>query len=406
MRAYVVRSKARISPFGEEARDLPVGGVPLSEWQGALFRRRGIEPVLVERIEDVPSDEPRLITYDNVFFTRRVLKSFLQKWKARAARAVQVALPLESTLIERFATLQDFERRPPFALFNLWGVPKGVAFSAGDAEPLAVIFKERVIDYRMPRNLTGVARWPHPITSSICFHVTHWLHLLQVNRLSIQVRWVDQVVEHPIWTAGVLLAGLLPGRGKLLWRLARRANRIGKNVDVHPTARIEASFIGDGVRIGPQALVRASIIGKGSVLEERVNVSYSVVGDDSFVSKNSVVYACASMEGADLGMTGMQMCLVGRRAALTPRATPTDVIPGRKIKVRVGARFEEIDLPLLGSCFGHDTYVGADLYIAPGREIPNGVRIGPQPERVLSSIPESLEPGRLYTVRNGRLSEP
>ena len=66
---------------------------------------------------------------------------------------------------------------------------------------------------------------------------------------------------------------------------------------------------------------------------------------------------------------------------------------------------EEIDLPLLGSCFGHDTYIGADLYIAPGREIPNGVWIGPQPERVLSSIPENLEAGRVYVVRNGKLSE-
>jgi NDP-sugar pyrophosphorylase family protein len=233
------------------------------------------------------------------------------------------------------------------------------------------------------------------------------LHVLQLNRLVIQIRWVDEVLARPLWALSVLARALWPERGRRLWRVARRMNRFGKNVDVHPTARIEGSFIGDNVRIGPQALVRASIIGADTLLEERTNVAYSVVGARNFVSKNAVVYASASMEEANLGMIGMQMCLVGKRAALTPRATPTDVLPsaGRKLRVKDDGELVEIDVPLLGSCFGHDTYIGADLYIAPGREIPNGCRIGPAPERVLSSIPEEVEPNRTYTVRDGRLVE-
>jgi carbonic anhydrase/acetyltransferase-like protein (isoleucine patch superfamily) len=402
MHAYVVRSHIRISPFGDEARDLTVGNVPLGLWQKRLFEKRGLTVKEVDRIEDVPAGEDRIITYDNVFFTRRVLKSFLERWGERRTPA-RVALPLDSTFIRSFSTLQDFAATDRHAMFNLWALPSGGSIDA--AAPLEVLYKERVVEYRMPEHLTGVAVWPHPITSSVCLHIRHWIHVLQANRLAVQVFWVDRLIEHPIWAAMVVLRGLMPGRGRLLWRIARRANVIGKGVDIHPTARVEASFLGDGVRVGPQALVRASIIGKGSALEERVNVSYSVVGERSFVSKNSVVYASASMEGADLGMSGMQMCLAGKRCALTPRATPTDVVPGGKIKVRMNGAFEEIDLPLLGSCFGHDTYVGADLYIAPGREIPNGVRIGPQPERVLSSIPDDLEAGRFYTVRDGRLTE-
>lgn len=404
MRAYVVSTNVRISPFGELARDLPIGGVTLSAWRSALFARFGLEEVAVERLEDVPKGEACLVTRDNVLFTRRVLKSFLRRWKARGhATSVRVALPASSLFVRAFASLQELELVGEHALYDLWGLAPGASIAA--AEPLPVLFEEKVLDYRMPQRATGLVSWPHPITTSVCMHIRHWLHVLQANRLAVQIRWVDHILAHPFWAASVLLRGLVPGRGRLMWRVLAAAVRVGKDVDIHPTARVEASFIGDGVRIGPMAIVRASIIGPNTVIEERTNISYSVVGADSFVSKNAVIYASAAMDGADLGMTGMQMCLVGKRAALTPRATPTDVIPGRKIKVKSDGRLVEIDVPVLGACFGHDTFLGADLYIAPGREIPNGVRLGPQPERILSSIPDDLEPGRMYTVRNGRVSE-
>jgi acetyltransferase-like isoleucine patch superfamily enzyme len=407
VRAYVVSSHRRIAPFGELARDLPVANVPLSEWTGRLFAKFGIEVKCVDTLDEIREEQPFLLTYDNVFFTRRVLKSFLERWKKAGFRASRLALPANSSFIRQFSALQDHALTAEHACFNFWGLPKGTAVPSdmASAPPLEILYKEKLIDYRVPGHLVGFHEWQHPVTSSICFHVRHWLHLLQINRLAIQIRWVDEVVAHPIWAAFALLRGLIPGRGRMLWRIGASANRIGKNVDIHPTARIEGSFIGDNVRIGPQSLVRAAIIGEGSLLEERVNILSSVVGPRSFVSKNSVVYASASMEEANLGMSGMQMCLAGRRAALTPRATPTDVLPGRKLKVKLDGQLVEIDIPLLGSCFGHDTYIGADLYIAPGREVPNGVRIGPTPERVLSSIPDDADPNLAYTVRDGRLVE-
>jgi hypothetical protein len=408
VRAYVIRSGVRIAPFGDEARDLSIAGASLADWQKATFDRLGLETVHVERLEDVPKDVARIVTYDNVFFSRRVLKSFLERWKARDRSAARAALPKASTFVQSFSALQDWAVLSDKIAINLWGLPSGSDGPLDQVEPLEVLYRERVLDYRMPAHVTGMEVLRYPVTSSVALHLRHWIHVLQANRLAIQVRWVDELIRHPIWGASRALLGLLPGRGRLLWRVASKLNRIGKKVDIHPTARVEASFIGDRVRIGPMALVRASIIGDDTAIEERSNVSYSVVGPRSFVSKNSIVYASASMEDANLGMIGMQMCLVGRRAALTPRATPTDLIPGRsgrRIKVRMNGALEEVDLPILGSCFGHDTYLGADLYIAPGRDIPNGVWIGPQPERILSSIPENAEAGRVYVVRDGKLSE-
>jgi len=97
------------------------------------------------------------------------------------------------------------------------------------------------------------------------------------------------------------------------------------------------------------------------------------------------------------------MCLVGKRTALTARATPLDVMLGRPIKVRDGDTFVDAGLAVLGACFGHDTFLGADVYTGPGREIPNGTRVVPDPSRVISKVPRDLDPSRLYVVRDGTL---
>ncbi len=62
-----------------------------------------------------------------------------------------------------------------------------------------------------------------------------------------------------------------------------------------------------------------------------------------------------------------------------------------------------VSIPVLGSCYGHDTFIGADLYIGPGRAIPNGTRIGPRPERVLTFIPDEVDPDKVYTIKDGAL---
>ncbi len=404
MRAYVISTGLRIAPFGDPGSEMPIGGLRLGVWQQRWLERFGFELVRVDDAAEIPSDAPRLVTRDHVLFTRRVLKSFLSRWKKAGRPPARVALPLDSTFVRLHSDLQSYERDGPHALYDLWLLPPGARLE--DARPLPVIFAERVLELPVPRKITGVESWSHSVTTSVCLHIHHWLHVLQANLLSLQIRWVDEVVQHPLWTAGVLARALLLHRGRLHWRIAAAANRIGRGVDIHPTARVEASFIGDGVKIGPQALVRASIVGPRAILQERVNVSFAVIGADCFVSKHSIVYATAADEAAELCMKGMQMCLVGRRAALTARASPIDVSPGKKIRVRHGERFPELELPLLGSCYGHDTFVGADVLIGPGRELPNGLRVGPRPDRVLSRIPTEIDPEAFYAVEEGGLWDP
>jgi acetyltransferase-like isoleucine patch superfamily enzyme len=405
MRAYVLVSGARLAPFGDLVRDLPVGNVPLFARQRALLERFGLEVVEVDALDAIPSDAPALVTRDDVYFTRRVLKSFLARWRARPTDAVRLALPTASTFVERYATLQALDVDGPHTLYPLWGLAPGagpVGARLAAAAPLPVVYAERRVEVPVPPHITGRDRWTHPITSSVCLPIRHWVHLLQANLLSIQVEWLDTIITRPWVGMGILLKSLLR-RGGLAARIGGAANLIGRGVSIHPSAIVEGSILGDGVRIGPQALVRGAVIGAGAVLEQRVDVSYAVLGPRCFVSKHSLVWATVALEEAELCMKGMQMCLVGRGAALTARATPLDVTPGRRLRVRDGDAIREIDLDVLGACFGHRCFVGADVFTGPGREVPNGVRIVPDPSRVLARVPDVLEPDALYAVRDGTL---
>lgn len=418
MRAFLLPRPRALSPFGEPARNLEVGTETLAEWQERLLRRRGLTPVRVENLDAIPTDEPRLVLAEDLFFTRRVLKSFLERWDPAAGRVGRVALPADSELLRGLGTMQRLERSGSLALFDLWGLPAGARLVPAEAgpdgrprfdggvavEPVAVAFREKLVEVPTPRAVTGRASWSHPITSSVCLHLEHWVDVLQAGRLAVQIRWVDAVIARPVWALARLALALppWPGRGRFFWRLLGQANLRGRDVDVHPTARVEGAILEDGVRVGAQALVRASVIGAGTVIEDRATVAYSSVGPGAFVSKYTLVYASVGFREANLGMS-MQMCLAGRGAALTPRATPVDVVPGGEIRVRRDGRLVPAGLPVLGSCFGHGCFVGADVLIAPGREIPNGVRIGPRPGRILAHIPEGLDPGRAYAAVDGRL---
>lgn len=399
MRVYVIATGVRIAPFDDPVSEMPIGDATLGQTQTRLFEKFGLTRVAIGSVDEIDRSEDCVVTYDDVYFTRRVLKDFLKRWDRRAV--VRLALPTDSTFYDRFSWYQDVEVIDGLAMYRFFGLPANGG-ALDEAAPLAVVYEERRVELRVPDFVNEEGRWVHPITSSVCLHVRHWVHVLDANRLSIQVKWVDEIVARPWLAAWFLVKAALFRRGSWLWRVLSASNRYGRDVDVHPTARIEGSFLADGVRVGAQALVRGSIIGPGAVLEDRCNVAYSTIGADCFVSKYTLIYNSAVMARTNAGMS-MQMCLAGKRAALTPRATPTDTLGGQAIKVRVGDAFVPVPHDVLGSCFGHDTFVGPDVFVAPGRALPNGLKLYPAPGRVLSKIPDGIDPSRPYVVRDGTL---
>ena len=420
MHAFIIKTSYRISPFDEEASAMPVGGTSLRQWQSEALRKNGFEVHFVESESEIPTDIERFVTFDNIFFTGRGIRLFVDAWKAHGKQSAQFALPRDSFFVRNFSDLQDSSYNENSRSYKIWLLSAGATFD--EATTRDIKFKEIILDMPVPRAITGIASWQHSITTSIALEVVHWLHVFQMNLLSIQTRWVEHVTSHPFWSAWVLFKSFLRSPSiletllrsdrftndislrKILDAVAPNGNILGKNVSIHPSAIVEGCIIEDGVSIGAQALVRNSIISKGATLQERVNVAFSVIGQNSFVSKHSVIHACASFEEADMCMRGMQFCLVGRRAALTTRATPIDISPGKPIRVEVNGEVQEITQKMLGTCFGHEVFIGADVYIAPGRSIPNNIKIVSDTSKILTRVPKGLESGRTYSVKNSTLS--
>ncbi len=410
MKAYVLPSQVVIHPFGDPVAQSMIGNRTLAEHQEKVLAEAGLEVVRVADAGEV-SEGSFLLTYDDVFFTRRVLCD-LVKQARQQKQSLQCGLPADSLLVERTESLQDLgaagdegERLAMYRLYYLHGQepPTDAAdlqTRMDKAQPLRARFKEKILQMPAPPHIAGFVSYPHPLTSSVVIHIRHWVHLLWANQLSVQIRWVETVLDHKTWTLGKLLAGagraLLTGRWSragYLWSLLGRANRKGKHCTVHPTATVEGCLLGDNVKIGAYALVRGCLIGDNVTIEDRANIYFSVVGSDCFISKNSTMVFCAGYPNSDLCVNGIQSCLFGSRCAMTSRVWVVDLKAQGQPLVMHQGKLQPIANKLLGACFGHGCFAGLDVTIGQGREIPNGTVLIRPPGDILRKIPPDHPPG-------------
>ena len=423
MKVYILPSGVTVTPFDEPAAESLVVFERLADIQDRVFRDRGLEPVRVKDAAEV-KDSAYFLTYDNVYVSRRAFRDFFAKAVAGGKTAI-FALP-DSEFVKRYGALQEIEKkknadgRDAFA-YRLWYV-HGTPFSPETAEPIIITFKEKVWEQAVPPNMFKKKFLRLPITTSIAFHVTHWVTLLWANQMGILVKWVEQITDHPIWTAWHLLKAVCSffwtGLGQLVefeslstafgrhaWTLAamRSFNRVGRNCRIHPDAIVQFCIIGDNVTIGPQSYLSACIIGDGVVIEEKVKITFTSLGPGCYASQLTVLNGVASYPDGDVCIDGMQFCLAGRNVRLTGLARPMDIRTDGPIKVLYKGKAEPIGQEILGSCFGHNCFIGPEIYIAPGREIPNGAILIQPPGHVLQKIPADVKPGVPMVVEGGTL---
>ncbi|MBN2359880.1 MAG: hypothetical protein JXR83_10535 [Deltaproteobacteria bacterium] len=410
MRSFLVEIDDPIAPFGEPARQACVGGSSLAQFTADNLRRLGLSSSRVRSVDQVPAGgEPLLILHDNLLVTRRALRSFLRRARRRGG-AQRLALP-DSLLLQRYHHLQRLERDAADRwLFDAWYLDPAAIAAAGSAAAamrqagaLEPEFKERRVRVAVPRHIVGQDGYEHPVTTTIALRIRHWVHILWANNLMPQTRLVERITEAPLRTLWRLLGCGGLSRSAIAQRACGRFSYLGRGCRIHPTARLEYSVLGDNVQVGAFALVRGSLIGSNTVVEERCDVCHSALGPDNFVSRNSVLIMCASYDDADVCVDGMQFSLCGRGAALTSFVRPMDMNYGAPVSVLDDGQPVALPGHLLGSCFGHRTFVGPDVAIRPGRAIPNGAVILPPPEDSLGRLPTDWPAGQPGVVRGGRL---
>jgi len=75
MKAFILPSKVTIHPFGDAVGECYVGNYKLRDYQQKVLLHAGLEPVRIERPEQI-TEKNFFLTWDDVFFTRRVMDHF------------------------------------------------------------------------------------------------------------------------------------------------------------------------------------------------------------------------------------------------------------------------------------------------------------------------------------------
>jgi len=176
------------------------------------------------------------------------------------------------------------------------------------------------------------------------------------------------------------------------WKILSQLNKIGEKCDIHPTAYIEGSTIGDNVTVGAGAIIKESVIGKDAFIGNGVIIEESVVGEKSTILSGHILYSVL-YPGTFTVTQFISASLIGRDTFLGAGVNLADFrMDGKSVMVMRDGIKVDTGNTFVGVCMGHEVYLGAGCIVAPGRIIPNGMRITPEKDRIIEK-PNQDMPG-------------
>jgi acetyltransferase-like isoleucine patch superfamily enzyme len=406
----IIRDESLIPPFNEQARYLRVLNKPL--W---LFQRDVLSPycsqeVEVEGVRDVSEipgkvdeelllDEELLVYRDNLFFDEGLLAAFVEGARARAKvgsdgahppvsqgnKASRIAFSLDDAAVVNYAlALQDGIRKEDEAyVADLWYFPSGFT---DEVEPLVVDTLPREIGYyHVPTYMgdrSGDLAYQIPLRAFLS--IENWVHIFIANTpfgIVAHGARMEEALKRP----GPLLRILFRSLAERKQFLSSSAMvQVGQDVHVDPTAVIQGpAIIGDHVVIEAGAVVTNSIVGSNVTIGQGAQVMASVVSDGCYLPFRAAVFMTTLMENTMVAQNAcLQLCVVGRNTFIGAGNTFTDFnVLGKPIRTFHKGRLEEVGLPVLGSCVGHNCRIGSGHVVYPARMIESGVVLFARPGR-------------------------
>lgn len=400
MRAYRIRSRQTIHPFGDEVRDLFVGVETIARWQENAAAACGLE------LEDI--DEPSaavarpcILFFDDIYFTEMALRQFVADAMSQKS---DVALSMPDSLVMRAHRVLDDERPLegdgiPFDVFYLSSAEPAQSRDQLRARcrPIVQTARELKAKLYLPVQQDGHDA-EAPLSARIVAHVRHWVHLLRLSQLSVGVTLMDRLRRSPR-----LALKLRFLRGRDPWELARKVNFVDKTARVHPTADLECAVIGPGTVVRAHAHVHRSVLGANVQVGDHAVVVGCTLADQVQVLRASYFALCAAMPKATIANYKAQLSLFGREVFLTSSAWLLDAKLKGQVSVEHQGRKVSIASSYLGACLGHRVTLGASVAIQTGRAIPNGVTVVAPPGVFAGDIALAYPEGSLWMIENGRL---
>lgn len=270
-----------------------------------------------------------------------------------------------------------------------------------DAAAVVVKKREIVVPVRLPilgddAAARDASMLDYPITSTVCVHVEHWVHLLWLNHQAFGIRWNELVRAKPVWVALRALSAFSLSRPKIMAKMVRT----GRGCEIHPTAHVEGCILGDGVKIGARATVRNCILADGVEIGDHASVLASVLSKDVYVTPKSFCIWSLADQNAVISNYKLQVSVLGKGASTSTWAGLIDAKFQGAVQVMVNGTRKSTERQFLGSAVGHRAHVGAKVLILPGRSVPNDTTIAMRPDELVHEVAPDL-PTDVPLVRHG-----
>jgi acetyltransferase-like isoleucine patch superfamily enzyme len=404
---YILKTGARVLPFGDEVGETRILDERLEDYQRRVLSRFCSRVEVIEELDQIREKE-HLLVEDHLFFTHHFVRRALRLARREpAGRALRLALgdcrflhekaPLGGLQIEQ----AEGGARAPLPMWLWRGAPLPVE-KAGDLPLCVVPIRERAFVPRNLRLLRDDLSLTYSITREGVLSVRHWSHILDANQVALAAFWIDFSVGRVLWLAWRALTALTLDKHLL----AQNINVIGRRCDIHPTAFVAGSVLGDGVTVGPNSVVFGSVLGDGAQVEGMSQVDLSVVGAGAVVSFHTKITASVLYPTSMASYPAMQMCVLGRRALHMGGAYPIDMKLTRGELLDVKVRHEGSVVPsgkkFLGICIGHRAIVGTGLWLQSGVEVPNDYILVRDRAQLVTRIPDGEEE-RVLSLQGGQL---
>lgn len=413
LRAVILDSGTRISPFGDLAADGFFAGETVGQAQLRALTKLGcsvVKAATVSEAKQALAEGPALVLLDRIFVTARAIRSFIKAGRTFSEPVLRLALSVNAS-VEWTLPLQDVVRQGELIAHDVIWYRGGPLPDATD--PVAwlraladsgrwvpVPKREIVAEVWLPTLGDGPRQTiRYPVSSTIVVSVEHWLHLLWLNQLAFGIRWIELLEKKPLWGLWRALTAFSLNRHKILDRLVYQ----GSGCDIHPAAYLSSSILGRGVKVGAGATVRNSIVGDGAVISDHAVLLNTVVGAGTLITENSFLVSDVIYPDATVGNNKLQVSLIGRGAYVHAWAGFIDAKFVGHVKVDHRGALVSSERSFLGSVVGHRAKVASKVLIQPGREIPNDAVIVMRPDEIVSVVPHDLPPGVPVVRSHGTL---
>lgn len=392
MNAYIVKSWNKIEPFGDYPRDCLIGNKKLSAIQQDALQRFNLNPIIILDSSEINDLNEHITFSESTYLTKELIKDFIAKSREKRCNTI-CALKQGVTTLRTVTATQEVKIHSGFIEYDLRYIAEKKF--RGKLQPIIIEPDHISEGIPMPKHMCGSDEYLIPITENLIAQIDHWTNLWAVNITSL----LADIARIQKMSKFKLLAIALKKRSFNKWAILHNFNKIGRGCDIHPTAYIEGSTVGDNVKIGAGSIIRVSIIGDDVFLGNGVKIETSVIGKKCTILHGHILYSVLYPNIFTVAQM-ISSSLVGSESFIGSGVTLTDFrLDGNNITViKDGAKVDTCN-KFIGSCLGHGVYLGSGCVVAPGRTIPNSMRITPDKERVIMACSPDHEIGGFKNIK-------